>query len=162
MLDEINIDDYDYIQFTDQDNILTEPLSTYCNILNENQDIFFVTGYMSKEHGELGWRNTRFGNLCEKRSLRAGHMFMRVSDLKSLFPIHLDSQYGQPHNSSWYAGLDWEVSYWNPKSPGKTTNENFVLCVPGGVLHKGVDSTFYQWDVDANEYTLDELIKLRY
>jgi len=162
MLDDINIDDYDFIQFTDQDNLLLEPLSTYCNILNENQDIFFATGYMSKEHGELGWRNTRFGNLCEKRSLRAGHMFMRVSDLKSLFPIHLDSQYGQPHNSSWYAGLDWEVSYWNSKSPGKTTNENFVLCVPGGVLHKGVDSTFYQWDVDANEYTLEVLKKLRY
>jgi hypothetical protein len=161
MLDDINIDDYDFIQFTDQDNLLLEPLSTYCNILNENQDIFFTTGYMSKEHEELGWRNTRFGKLCEKRSLRAGHMFMRVSDLKSLYPIHLDGQYGQPHNSSWYAGLDWEVSYWNPKSPGRATNNNFVLCVPGGVLHKGVDSTFYQWDVDANEYTLEELQKMR-
>jgi beta-1,4-mannosyl-glycoprotein beta-1,4-N-acetylglucosaminyltransferase len=161
MLDDINIDDYDFIQFTDQDNLLLEPLSTYCNILNENQDIFFATGYMSKEHSELGWRNTRFGNLCEKRSLRAGHMFMRVSDLKSLLPIHLDSQYGQPHNSSWYAGLDWEVSYWNPKSPGRMSNKNFTLCVPGGVLHKGVDSTFYEWDVDANEYTLEELQNMR-
>jgi glycosyltransferase involved in cell wall biosynthesis len=161
MLDDINIDDYDFIQFTDQDNLLLEPLSTYCNILNENPDIFFASGYMSKEHGELGWRNTRFGNLCEKRSLRAGHMFMRVSDLKSLLPIHLDGQYGQPHNSSWYAGLDWEVSYWNLKSPGRSTNGNFVLCVPGGVLHKGVDSTFYDWDVDANEYTLEELQKMR-
>jgi glycosyltransferase involved in cell wall biosynthesis len=161
MLDDINIDDYDFIQFTDQDNLLLEPLSTYCNILNENPDIFFASGYMSKEHGELGWRSTRFGNLCEKRSLRAGHMFMRVSDLKSLLPIHLDGQYGQSHNSSWYAGLDWEVSYWNPKSPGRSTNGNFVLCVPGGVLHKGVDSTFYEWDVDANEYTLEELQKMR-
>jgi glycosyltransferase involved in cell wall biosynthesis len=161
MLDDINIDDYDFIQFTDQDNLLLEPLSTYCNILNESPDIFFASGYMSKEHGELGWRNTRFGNLCEKRSLRAGHMFMRVSDLKSLLPIHLDGQYGQPHNSSWYAGLDWEVSYWNLKSPGRSTNGNFVLCVPGGVLHKGVDSTFYDWDVDANEYTLEELQKMR-
>ena len=161
MLDDINIDDYDFVQFTDQDNLLLEPLSTYCNILNENPDIFFASGYMSKEHGELGWRNTRFGNLCEKRSLRAGHMFMRVSDLKSLLPIHLDSQYGQPHNSSWYAGLDWEVSFWNPKSPARMTNNNFVLCVPGGVLHKGVDSTFYDWDVDANEYTLEELQKMR-
>jgi beta-1,4-mannosyl-glycoprotein beta-1,4-N-acetylglucosaminyltransferase len=161
MLDDINIDDYDFIQFTDQDNLLLEPLSTYCNILNENPDIFFASGYMSKEHGELGWRNTRFGNLCEKRSLRAGHMFMRVSDLKNMLPIHLDGQYGQPHNSSWYAGLDWEVSYWNPKSPAKLTNNNFVLCVPGGVLHKGVDSTFYDWDVDANEYTLEELQKMR-
>jgi len=161
MLDDINIDDYDFIQFTDQDNLLIEPLSTYCNILNENPTIFFASGYMSKEHSELGWRNTRFGNLCEKRSLRAGHMFMRVSDLKSLYPIRLDGESGQPYNSSWYAGLDWEVSYWNPMSPGKRTNENFVLCVPGGVLHKGVDSTFYEWDVDANEYTLEELIKLR-
>ena len=161
MLDDINIDDYDFIQFTDQDNLLLEPLSTYCNILNETPDIFFASGYMSKEHGELGWRSTRFGNLCEKRSLRAGHMFMRVSDLKSLLPIHLDGQYGQSHNSSWYAGLDWEVSYWNPKSPGRNTNESFVLCVPGGVLHKGVDSTFYEWDVDANEYTLEELQKMR-
>jgi len=161
MLDDINIDDYDFIQFTDQDNLLLEPLSTYCNILNETPDIFFASGYMSKEHGELGWRSTRFGNLCEKRSLRAGHMFMRVSDLKSLLPIHLDGQYGQSHNSSWYAGLDWEVSYWNPKSPGRHTNESFVLCVPGGVLHKGVDSTFYEWDVDANEYTLEELQKMR-
>ena len=116
---------------------------------------------MSIEHKELGWRNTRFGNLCEKRSLRAGHMFLRVSDLKSLYPIRLDGEAGQPHNSSWYAGLDWELSYWNPKSPGKKTNDNFVLCVPGGVIHKGIDSTFYQWDVEANEYPLEELIKLR-
>ena len=161
MLDDINIDEYDFIQFTDQDNLLLEPLSTYCNILNENQDIFFATGYMSKEHNELGWRKTRFGNLCEKRSLRAGHMFMRVSDLKSLLPIHLDGQHGQPHNSSWYAGLDWEVSYWNPNSPGRTSNKNFVLCVPGGVLHKGIDSTFYEWDVENNEYSLEELQNMR-
>jgi glycosyltransferase involved in cell wall biosynthesis len=161
LLDDVNIDDYDYIQFTDQDNILIEPLSTYCSILNENQDITFVTGYMSKEHGELGWRKTRFGNLCEKRSLRAGHMFMRVRDLKSLYPIHLDSQYGQPWNSSWYAGLDWELTYWNEKSIGKRTDKNFVLCVPGGVIHKGVDSTFYEWDVEANEYPLEELQKMR-
>lgn len=161
MLDDVNIDDYDYIQFTDQDNLLIEPISTYCDILNENQDITFVTGYMSKEHGELGWRKTRFGNLCEKRSLRAGHMFMRVRDLKSLYPIHLDGEYGQPWNSSWYAGLDWELTYWNKNSVGKKTDKNFVLCVPGGVLHKGVDSTFYEWDVEANEYPLEELQSMR-
>jgi glycosyltransferase involved in cell wall biosynthesis len=162
MLEDVNIDDYDFIQFTDQDNIFNEPLNTYCEILNENQDIFFTTGYMSKEHGELGWRKTKFGNLCEKRSIRAGHMFMRVRDLKSLFPIHLDSQYGEPHNSSWNAGLDWELQYWNPKSFGRRTNNNFILCLPGGVLHKGVDSTMYDWPVEENEYPLDELNKLRY
>lgn len=161
MLEDVNIDDYDYIQFTDQDNIFNEPLSTYCEILDENRDIFYVTGYMSKEHGELGWRKTRHGNLCEKRSLRAGHMFAKVNDFKTLFPIHLDGEYGQPYNSSWYAGLDWEVTYWNKKSPGKLTQNNFVLCVPGGVLHKGVDSTFYEWNVEENEYPLEELIKLR-
>lgn len=162
MLEDKNIDEYDYIQFTDQDNIFLEPISTYCNILIENQDIFFVTGYMSKEHSELGWRKTKYGNLCEKRSLRAGHMFMRVKDLKSLFPIHLDGQYNQPHNSSWNAGLDWELSYWNPNAPGKTKINNFVLCVPGGVIHKGIDSTFYEWDVNANEYSIKELTELRY
>lgn len=161
MLEDVNIDEYDYIQFTDQDNIFLEPLSTYCDILNENRDIFYVTGYMSKEHGELGWRNTRHGWLCEKRSLRAGHMFAKVSDFKTLFPIRLDGEYGQPYNSSWYAGLDWEVTYWNSNSPGKTKNNNFVLCVPGGVLHKGVDSTFYEWNVEENEYPLEELKQLR-
>jgi len=161
MLEDVNIDNYDFIQFTDQDNLLIEPLSTYCNILIEYPEIFFVTGYMSKEHGELGWRNTRFGNLCEKRSLRAGHMFMRVDDLKSLFPIHLDSQYGQEYNSIWYAGLDWELSSWNLNSPWRHKGYNFVLCVPGGVLHKGIDSTFNVWDVEANEYTLEELQKMR-
>lgn len=162
LLEDINIDDYDYIQFTDQDNIFNEPISTYCEILDENPDIFFATGYMSKEHNELGWRTTRFGNLCEKRSLRAGHMVMRTRDLKSLFPIHLDAHYGQSYNSSWNAGLDWELSWWNPKSPGKTTNGNFVLCVPGGVLHKGVDSTMYPWDVEGNEYKLEELNEMRF
>ena len=88
-------------------------------------------------------------------------MFMRVKDLKSLFPIHLDSQYNQPWNSSWYAGLDWELTYWNKNAVGRNTDKNFVLCVPGGVLHKGVDSTFYEWDVEANEYPLEELQMMR-
>ena len=161
MLEDVNIDDYDFIQFTDQDNLLVEPLSTYCNILNENPDIHITTGYMSKEHSELGWRKTRFGNLCEKRGLRAGHMFMRMSDFKNLLPIHLDSKYGDPCNSSWYAGLDWELTYWNPKSIGQKTDKNFVLCVPGGVLHKGIDSTFYDWPVEENEYTQQELSEMR-
>lgn len=161
VLDMVNIDDYDFVQFSDQDNIFKEPLSTYCDILLENQDITFVTGYMSKEHGELGWRQTRFGNLCEKRSLRAGHMFMRVSDIKKLFPLHLDAHYGQPYNSSWNAGLDWELTYWNPNSVGKNSNHNFVLCVPGGVLHVGYDSTIYEWPVEENEYRLEELISMR-
>lgn len=161
MLDDIDIDDYDYIQFTDQDNIFNEPLITFCEILEENPDIFFVTGYMSKEHKELGWRKSRFGYLCEKRSLRAGHMFMRVSDLKSLFPIHLDSQYGLSHNSSWNAGLDWELSWWNKKSPGKLSEKNFVLCVPNAVIHIGMNSTMYNWDVKNNEYTTKELIYFR-
>ena len=162
MLEDVNIDNYDFIQFTDQDNVFNEPLSTYCDILDEYQDITFVTGYMSKEHTELGWRKTKFGNLCEKRSLRAGHMFMRMRDFKNLFPLHLDAHYGQPYNSSWNAGLDWELSYWNPKSAGKNKENNFVLCVPAGVLHKGIDSTFYEWPVEENEYKYNELIELRH
>ena len=162
MLEDVNIYDYDYIHFTDQDNIFNEPLSTYCDILNQNRDIFYVTGYMSKEHGELGWRQTKYGKLCEKRSLRAGHMFAKVSDFVTLLPIHLDGEYGQPYNSSWYAGLDWDVTYWNKRSPGRNRQGNFVLCVPGGVTHKGIDSTFYEWNVEENEYPLEELKKLRY
>jgi len=161
MLEDVNIDDYDYIQFTDQDNFLNEPISTYCGVLNENPEAFFVTGYMSKEHGELGWRDTRHGKLCEKRSLRAGHMFMRKNDLKSLFPLHLDAHYGEEYNSSWNAGLDWELSWWNLKSPGKNRMDNFVLCVPGGVLHRGIDSTMYDWPVEENEYSLEELEQMR-
>lgn len=161
MLDDINIDEYDYIQFTDQDNIFREPLSTYIGVLNDNPEVTFVTGYMSKEHNELGWKKTKYGNLCEKRTLRAGHMFMRVKDLKDLYPIHLDSQFGQPHNSSWNAGLDWELSYWNKNAISRRTDKNFVLCVPGGVIHKGIDSTFYEWPVEENEYRLEELEEMR-
>lgn len=162
MLEDINLDEYEYIQFTDQDNLFHEKLSTYCEILEQHKDAWFATGYMSKEHQELGWINTKWGNLCEKRSLRAGHMFMRVKDFKKLLPIRLDGQYGQSHNSSWHAGLDWELSYWNKNAPGRITDKNFVLCLPGGVEHVGIDSTMYQWDVLANEYDLETLKSLRY
>jgi len=161
MLEDINIDEYDYLQLTDQDNIFHEPISTYLDILDYFSDIWFATGYMSKEHQELGWRSTEWGNLCEKRTLRAGHMIMRVEDFKRLLPIKMDSQYGQLHNSSWHAGLDWELSYWNKNSPGKNSDTKFVLCLPGGVEHVGIDSTMYSWDVKANEYDLETLRHMR-
>ena len=162
MFDNMNIDDYDFIQFTDQDNLFNEPISTYCDILNTYPDRYVATGYMSKEHGELGWLETQFGNLCVKGSCRAGHMVMRAKDIKDMMPIHLDSQHNNPQvNSSWNAGLDWELTYWNPKSPGAQGKQNFILCVPGGVLHKGIDSTLYDWPVEENEYKLEELIELR-
>jgi hypothetical protein len=53
------------------------------------------------------------------------------------------------------------LTYWNPKSIGQKTDKNFVLCVPGGVLHKGIDSTFYDWPVEENEYTQQELSEMR-
>lgn len=162
MFDDMNINDYDFIQFTDQDNLFNEPISTYCNILNNYPDKYIATGYMSKEHEELGWVETQFGNLCEKRACRAGHMVMRAKDIKNMMPIHLDRMHNNSYvNSSWNAGLDWELTYWNPKSPGSQGKQKFVLCVPGGVLHKGTDSTMYDWPVEENEYTLEELKKLR-
>jgi hypothetical protein len=161
MLEDMNIDDYDFIQFTDQDNIFNEPISTYCNILNTYPNIYITTGYMSKEHKELGWIETQFGRLCEKKVCRAGHMVFRVKDIKNMMPIPLDSQQNQPHNSSWNAGLDWELICWNPKSPDNLTQQNFILCVPNGVIHKGLDSTFIDRDIKAIEYTLEELIELR-
>jgi hypothetical protein len=162
MLEDVNIDNYDFIQFTDQDNQFVEPLKTYCEILNENKDMSFATGYMSKEHAESGWRQTKHGRLCEKRAIRAGHMVMRASDLKKLLPIHLDSQFGESYNASWNAGLDWEITHWNKSAPGRFTSGSIALCLPGGVLHKGTDSTMYDWDVASNEYTEEELRMLRY
>ena len=161
MFEDMNIDDYDFIQFTDQDNIFNEPISTYCNILNTYPNIYITTGYMSKEHEELGWIETQFGRLCEKKVCRAGHMVFRVKDIKNMMPIPLDSQQNQPHNSSWNAGLDWELIYWNPKAPGNLTQQSFILCIPNGVIHKGLDSTFIDRDIKAIEYTLEELIELR-
>jgi hypothetical protein len=163
MLEDVNLDNYDYIQFTDQDNILVEPLSTYCNLLDKFPNIYFTTGYLSKEHWELDWINTEYGRLCIKKSLRAGHMVMRTQDLKKLFPLRIDRMYHEPLVTSiWTAGLDWELSWWNPKSPGMLGMEKFVLCVPGGVLHRGIDSTVYEWPVLEHEYTDEELIDLRY
>lgn len=161
MLEDVNIDDYEFIQFTDQDNIFAEQIDVYTNILYDYPNYYIATGYMSKEHKELANKKTKYGNLVEKRSCRAGHMVMRVSDLKSLLPIQLDSQYDQPHNSSWNAGLDWELQYWNKKSPGFNREDNFIICVPGGVLHKGIDSTIYDWPVEENEYSYEELIEIR-
>jgi hypothetical protein len=54
-----------------------------------------------------------------------------------------------------------ELTYWNHKSPGLNTSDNFIICVPGGVVHKGIDSTMYEWPVEENEYTVEELKKLR-
>ena len=82
-------------------------------------------------------------------------------DFKNMLPIHLDSQHGTSWNSSWNAGLDWELMYWNSKAPGQLTQGTFTLCVPGGVVHKGLDSTFDARDIEKDEYTLEELIELR-
>jgi glycosyltransferase involved in cell wall biosynthesis len=162
MFDSVNIDDYDFIQFTDQDNLFEEPISTYCELLNLYPNKYVATGYMSKEHTEINWINTEFGRLVDKYTCRAGHMVIRTRDIKNMMPIYLDSQHNEPRvNSSWNAGLDWELIHWNPKSPGRFTPEPFIICVPGGILHKGIDSTFQAWPVEENEYTLEELKELR-
>ena len=161
MLEDVNLDDYDFIQFTDQDNLFLEPISTYCELLNTYPDKYIATGYLSKEHEEIEWVETQFGRLCKKRACRAGHMMFRVKDFKNMLPIHLDSQHGTSWNSSWNAGLDWELTHWNPKSVDKLTENPFVLCLPGGVIHKGLDSTFDARDIEAIEYKLEELIELR-
>jgi glycosyltransferase involved in cell wall biosynthesis len=162
MIDNVNINDYDFIQFTDQDNMFLEPLSTYCKILDIFPDQYIATGYLSKEHWELGWIDSKFGRLCKKEACRAGHMILRMSDFKNMMPIYLDRNFIEPRvNSSWNAGLDWELTHWNPKAPGHGKRIPFVLCLPGGVIHKGLDSTFMDRDIEKEEYTLEELIKLR-
>jgi hypothetical protein len=57
--------------------------------------------------------------------------------------------------------LDWELTHWNKNAPGRLTDKNFILCLPGGVFHVGLDSTMYDWDVKSNEYTEEELRRLR-
>lgn len=150
MLDSVDINEYDYIQIINDGIEFLEPIDIFSNILLHNSDCYFVTGLMSKEHTEVGWRDTKFGRLCEKNSLRTSHIFMKTSFLKTLLPIHLDSQYGQSHNSSWNLGLDWELTWWNKNSPGKLGKEKFVLCSPGSISIKG-----------ENEYGLDELKLMR-
>jgi hypothetical protein len=92
-------------------------------------------------------------------------MVMRTKDIKNMMPIYLDSQHNEPRvNSSWNAGLDWELTHWNPKSPGQACLSDpkpFIICVPGAVIHRGIDSTFQIWPVEENEYTLEELKELR-
>jgi hypothetical protein len=89
-------------------------------------------------------------------------MVLRMSDFKNMMPIYLDRNFIEPRvNSSWNAGLDWELTHWNPKAPGHGKRIPFVLCLPGGVIHKGLDSTFMDRDIEKEEYTLEELIKLR-
>lgn len=151
MLEDIKLNDFDYIQIIEDTVYLVEPSIIYSKLLLENQDIFYVTGLMNTEHSELNWRATKYGNLCEKNSLRSSHMFMRAVDLTKLLPIHLDSQFGKEYNSSWNYGLDWELTWWNKHSPGNLGKNNFVLCVPGGVMH-----------YDNSGYSIDELIKMRY
>lgn len=135
LLEDVNIDNYDYIQIIEQGYILNEPISSFCDIMNTNPDIKILTGLISEEHIEFGHRESIYGKLIEKRSCRFSHMFIKIDDFKTLLPIHLDSQYGEPHNSSWNFGLDWEIQYWNKNSFGKKTDKNFILCFPNSITN---------------------------
>lgn len=150
MLDSEDLNEFDYVQITNDGNEFLEPLNVYTSILLENPDISYVTGLMSKEHSIMGVRESRHGKLYEKNTLRSSHIFMRTSTLKSILPIHLDGQFGEPYNSSWNYGLDWELTWWNKKSPGKLGNEKFILCVPGAISILG-----------PNEHNLEELRLMR-
>lgn len=136
LLEDINIDDYDYVQFIEQGYTFDKPISDFCDIISSNPDIKILTGLMNGEHTEMGWRDSKFGKLCEKRSCRSSHMILKTNDLKTLLPIHLDSQYGEPHNSSYNLGLDWEIQYWNKNAFGRKTNNNFILCYPNSIINK--------------------------
>lgn len=154
MLEDINLDEYDYIQICNQYTKFHEPLSTYINLLKQSKYEYIATGYMSKEHTEFGWEKTEYGNVCRKRSCRSGHMIFRMRDFKPMMPIPLDRHYFLHEiNSTWDVGLDWELTYWNANSPGNLGHTEFVLCLPGGAECTDPNSN--------SEYTYKELLEMR-
>ena len=154
MLEDVNLDEFDYVQICNQYTKFHEPLSTYINLLKQSKYTYIVTGYMSKEHTEFGWDKTEYGNVCRKRSCRSGHMIFRAAEFKSMMPIPLDRHYFLVEvNSVWDEGLDWELTYWNANSPGNLGHTEFVLCLPGGAECTDPNSNF--------EYTYKELLKMR-
>ena len=125
-------DDCDFVMLSDHDNVFHDDLTIYCDILNENSDIWVASGYASPEHDT----ENKSGKILFKSSCRAGHMVFRKDDFYKLMPA--DEKAG---SASWYAGLDWWCSHWSPASPGYKRTQ-FVGCYPGGVEHIGRESTW--------------------
>lgn len=138
----------DYILLTDHDNVFTKPLSQFCSILDKYDDCYIATGYLSREHQMNNVViDNELGSLIIKSSCRAGHMTFRKNDLLKLLPLHLNSQFGLPHNASWNIGLDWEMTHWNKLSPGANGRGQFVYCLPYSCEHIGASST---WNNNTN------------
>lgn len=148
--------DSDYILCTDHDNIFKQPLSKLSDVLDKHKECFISTGYFSREHPTNDIIRTEEGTIALKSTCRAGCMMFRKKQLYAMFPINLDSQYTQPWNSSWNIGFDWEVTYWNKKSPAALGYSKFVYCLSNIVEHIGLSSTW-----NTNEGILDFEVPLK-
>lgn len=142
-------DDCKYVMISDHDNIFHEPLTIYCDILDNDPNVFVASGYISPEHDI----ENKKGEWIYKSTARAGHMVLRKHDFYTLAPFDLKAG-----TASWFAGLDWAITHWSTNSPGKNRNE-FIACYPGGVEHIGREST-WQGSYD-DEIPIPEQIKMR-
>ncbi len=124
--------DCDFVMLSDHDNVFKKSLSEYCNILNEYPDCWVATGYHSPEHDV----ENKIDNFLLKSTCRAGHIVMRKKDFYNIMPSDLKAG-----KSSWFCGLDWWITHWAPNSPGYYRKQ-FIYCLPGGVQHIGISSTW--------------------
>ena len=139
----------DYVMVTDQDNLFHQPISKLTSVLDDYTDCFVSTGYLSLEHPiDSVIKSEKHGTIIRKSLVRGGMTVMRGDDFRGLMPIKLDRMWGNPANSSWQIGFEWEETYWNPKSPGARGMKSFVYCVPNVCDHFGSSST---WRPDSEE-----------
>jgi hypothetical protein len=134
-------DDCDYVMFSDHDNEFYEPLSILCDKLDVDLNITVATFYNSPEHDVT----SKDGKWIYRETCRAGHIIMRAKDVLPMFPFDVDMYSETKTNSdmcTWFAGLDWYVTWWHHASAGKIGLKNFIACYPGGCTHFGVESTW--------------------
>jgi FkbM family methyltransferase len=144
-------DNCKYVMISDHDNIFHESLDVYCDKLDTDKTIWCTIGYCSLEHDierkDWVW--------LIKSTARAGHLVFRAKDFLSMMPI--DINYNAGTNCSWFAGLDWNLTWWNSKTPGYRREKEFIACLPGGVEHAGSLST-WQGIYTADDPTQEEAV----
>lgn len=123
-----------YVMLSDHDNIFHEPLDIYVEKLDQDKTIWCASGYCSLEH-DIERKDWEW---LIKSTARAGHLVFRTKDFIQMMPIDVD--YNAGTNCSWFAGLDWYLTWWNPLTPGYRREKEFIACYPGGVEHAGKES----------------------
>lgn len=138
-------DNCEYIMLSDQDVFYNDKLDVYCDKLEKDPSIFVATGCHSPEHDI----EKKSGEWLLKSTLRATHMVFRSNDFYKMMPI--DINYDAGTKCSWFAGLDWNLTWWNNNSAGFNKRIEFVACYPGGATHIGRQSTWQGYYNDEIE-----------